>query len=92
MPKRSRQAAARYAAQGQRKRAKRPPIHRPIPPRPDESVLSPSSPSSQRVIAASPQTKTPQVDYSYVITELRRIAIIGGGMLAIIITLAFILR
>ncbi len=103
MPKKSR-GVARYAATNQRRRGKRraagvPPQEEATPspgvPRPQRAAPSFRRPESPR--AASPARPSPAVtraapDYSYVIPELRKIAVVAGAMLLLLGVLALFLR
>jgi hypothetical protein len=80
-----------------RKRAHRRPLLVPASPSEAARAVSPKvvpftprgRPAAQTA-AAPPQVRIH--DYSYVVRELRRIAIIGGGALLLVVILSFVLR
>jgi hypothetical protein len=105
MPRKSSSVAARYAKSSKRKKAKKrsptqapqqtpagstskvldkPTTKPPIPVRsePSTTVSATSRAPMQEVVA----------DYSYVVEEMQKVAIVAGLMFAIIIALAFVLR
>jgi hypothetical protein len=80
-----------------KRKARRPNIPLYTGPVPLETSAPPASPARVRNAAAAPvrsvagasQIKT---DYTYVVNDLKRIAVLGGGLVAVLIVLSFFIR
>lgn len=75
--------------QGQKKRVRQPAISRPAAPpvAAQEDIRAVSTPASGAVT----KPKTPAVKYPYVTAELRRIGILAGAVVAMLVVLALVL-
>lgn len=102
MPKKSHRIASRQAAVSrERKRRKRaqaaqrqPVVPKPAAPAVEQPVSEPpaaAETTSVTVTQPSPSARPAASRYQYVTAEIRKIAIIGAVMLAILIVLAFVL-
>ncbi len=86
MPKKPRRGKV---FQGKKKRVRQPAVSRPAAPpvAAQEDIRAVSAPVS----GAVSKSKTPAVKYPYVTAELRRIGILAGAIVAILVVLALIL-
>ncbi len=86
MPKKPRRGKV---FQGKKKRARQPAVSRPAasPVAAQENIRAVSTPASGAVT----KPKTPAVKYPYVTAELRRIGILAGAIVVILVVLALVL-
>lgn len=83
MAKKSRRARRQRAARSSRTRA--PATRTTVQPKPAEKTPTAAAPESRKKVDFS-------AEYHYVISDLRSMAVIAVGMLAVLIALSFIIR
>ena len=87
MPGKSRRSRAKHSAQQKKKEGKVVgAIPQPVPTDKPVAAIAASSPSAARTVANITHS-----DYQHIISELRRIGILAGIMLAILVVLALVL-
>jgi len=108
MPRKGRRVAAKQAQLGQRRKRGRGPSGIPvIPPenrdgqaptvtRPEAAIIAESRPAATSSPTAAPtrriETRNRPLVYSFVGAEIRRITLLSGVILAILVTLSFVLN
>lgn len=100
MTRKSRSTAARYSALNKEGKKRQQPKHphqvRTMPAATDQDTAKPTAgvspiPSPISKVVAKPRSEVPPHGYQYVAADLKRIGLIAGAIIVIIIVLAFVL-